>query len=61
MSEIRVLEIDTESSFLMVASKIIAGKELILDTAKNLTNAVAVIKDQEVGKHIVVSSGNMII
>ena len=46
MSEIRVLVVDDEETFLMGIRRILDGPELIVETAENFNDAIALINGQ---------------
>ena len=47
MSEIRVLVVDDEETFLMGIRRILDGPELIVETAENFNDAIALINEQD--------------
>ena len=47
MSEKRVLVVDDEDTFLMAIRRILDGPELIVETAENFNDAIALINEQD--------------
>lgn len=47
MNEIRVLVVDDEGTFLMAIRRILDGPELIVETAENYNDAIALIDGQD--------------
>ncbi len=47
MSEIKVLVVDDEGTFLMAIRRILDGPELIVETAENFNDAIALIDEQD--------------